>query len=289
MKESVAENGAIGLTRGEKIPTPEDRYVFYETYRSRTRYHPLWKVISQISFGVHLLARGLAKSETEVMKILQTHVDELDEFIERTREDLLLIELDVRIRIRYVRLPLGNLDVFDEMLEDRGFRLSMVHYNELIEFAVERFSTSLNDSLKDIEKGSEAISTLWHFLGQLADERTATSCTLNAIYEAFVGNVNGWNSALSKLHKKGTALTSALSQLVMTVTEMQRRIGVASRRDMVCSKPVTVRTEYQSDSSRCRRRTFLLCNPGTSLTMDNHPKSECPSRSISPSQAIPKP
>src|SRR4051812_17449467 len=34
------------------------------------RFHPLWKLIAQISFGVYLLAEGMAKSEDEVMQIL---------------------------------------------------------------------------------------------------------------------------------------------------------------------------------------------------------------------------
>lgn len=209
-----------------------------ETDGRRFRYHPLWKLISQISFGVHLLAKGLAKSETEVMKILQGHVDELDEFVERTKEDFSLIQLDVRIRIRYLKLPLDNLDVFDEMLEDRTFRASIIDYNEKIEFAIERFAAAVNDSLKDIHKGTESIGALWHYVGQLAKERTPASSNLNVIYEAMIRNVNGWNIAFLKLHKRGTALASALSQLGIAVTEMQRRVGVASRKDVVCDKTV---------------------------------------------------
>ena len=48
------------------------------------KYHPLWKLVAQMSFGLHLLARSMARSEDEVMKILQAHVDDIDGF---SRED----------------------------------------------------------------------------------------------------------------------------------------------------------------------------------------------------------
>jgi hypothetical protein len=197
------------------------------------RYHPLWKLISQISFGVHLLAKGLAKSNLEVLKILQHHVDELDGFIERNTEDYFIIQVDVRTRIQYLSLPLQNLDVFDEMLQDRNFRLAMIEYNEKIEHAINRFTMAVKDSLKDIQKGREAIGALWHYIGQSAKENRPLPGDLVALYNAMLANTEGWNTALSKLSGKGMALESALAQLGLAITEMQRRIGVASRRDVV--------------------------------------------------------
>jgi hypothetical protein len=197
------------------------------------RYHPLWKLISQISFGVHLLAKGLAKSKLEVLKILQRHVDELDGFIERNTEDYFIIQVDVRTRIHYLSLPLQNLDVFDEMLQDRNFRLTMIEYNEQIEHAVERFTMAVKDSLRDIQKGREAIGALWRYIGQSAKENRPLPGDLVALYNAMLANTEGWNMALSKLSRKGMALESALAQLGLAITEMQRRIGVASRKDVV--------------------------------------------------------
>ncbi|GIJ98964.1 hypothetical protein Aspvir_001086 [Aspergillus viridinutans] len=197
------------------------------------RYHPLWKLISQISFGVHLLAKGLAKSNLEVLKILQRHVDELDGFIERNTEDYFIIQVDVRTRIQYLSLPLQNLDVFDEMLQDRNFRLAMIGYNEKIEHAIDRFTMAVKDSLKDIQKGREAIGALWHYIGKSAKENRPLPCDLVALYNAMLANTEGWNMALSKLSRNGMALESALAQLGLAITEMQRRIGIASRRDVV--------------------------------------------------------
>ena len=90
------------------------------------KYHPLWKIAAQTSFGMHLLAEGMAKSEDEVMKILQSHVDDVDGFLERTTEDFDLALSDVQERLRYLRLPLEHVEVFDRMLEDRTFRASII-------------------------------------------------------------------------------------------------------------------------------------------------------------------
>lgn len=203
--------------------------------RESERYHPFWKLISQMTFGVHLLAKGLAKSELEVLKILQGHVDELDGFLERTTEDYMLIRLDVHTRIQYLSLPLGNLDVFDEMLQDRSFRLSIVSYNDQIEHAINRFMMSITDSLKDIRKGKEAMGALWHYVRRLAAEGCFESEGLRPFYQAMIGNMEGWVVTFSKLRRQGTSLQKALSQLALAVTEMQRRVGVASRKDAVSS------------------------------------------------------
>lgn len=186
-----------------------------------------------MTFGVHLLAKSLAKSEASVMKILQKHVNELDGFLERTTEDFLIVRLDVRTRIQYLSLPLGNLDVFDEMLEDRNFRLSVVAYNDQIEHAIERFTLAGTDSLKDLQKAKEAMGALWFYFRQLTDEDCFKSESLKAFHQAMMDNMEGWIVAISKLRRQGTALQKALTQLGLATTEMQRRVGIASRKDVV--------------------------------------------------------
>lgn len=221
-------NGARGLVKGEELMFPKNDPVDSDV---NCRYHPFWKLVSQMVFGVHLLAKRLAKSDGEVMKILQSHVDEVDGFLQRTTEDFLIIHLDVRTRIQYLSLPLDNLDVFDEMLGDRNFRLSLVAYNDQIEHAVDRFTLAITDSLKDLRKGKEAMGALWHYLRQLADEGCFQSNSLKAFYQTMMDNMEGWIITLSKLRRRGAALQKALGQLAFAVTEMQRRVGVASRKD----------------------------------------------------------
>ncbi|RAL07565.1 uncharacterized protein BO97DRAFT_473554 [Aspergillus homomorphus CBS 101889] len=200
------------------------------------RYHPLWKLTAQMSFGVHLLVGGLAKSDAEVLKILQSHVDEVDGFLGRTADDFSIIRLDVRTRIQYLSLPLENLDVFDEMLGDRSFRLSITDYNERIEHAIGRFTVAVQDALKDIQKGREAIGSLWKYLLQSANENDPLPAKMVAIYNAMLSNAEGWHGAFSELQRKGVALQHALVPLGLAVTEMQRRVGVASRKSAVSIK-----------------------------------------------------
>ncbi|KAJ5894446.1 hypothetical protein N7495_006137 [Penicillium taxi] len=200
--------------------------------RAAEQYHPFWKLISQMAFGVHLLTKRLAKSDARVMRILQTHVDEMDGFIQRTTEDFMIIHLDVSTRIQYLSLPLSNLDLFDDMLQDRHFRLTLISYNDQIEHAIERFTLAITDALKDIRKGKDATSALWHYLHQLDTEGGFDSDILKPFFKVMMDNMEGWIISLSKLRRRGAALQKALSQLSFAVTEMQRRVGVASRKEV---------------------------------------------------------
>ncbi|KAJ5605864.1 hypothetical protein N7510_008645 [Penicillium lagena] len=244
--------------------------------RETERYHPFWKLSSQMVFGVHLLAKRQAKSEAEVMKILQTHVDEMDGFLERTTEDFLIIRLDVYTRIQYLSLPLGNLEAFDEMLDDRNFRLSLISYNDQIEHAIERFTVAITDSLKDIRKGKEAMRALWHYLRQLADEGCFVSESLDAFYRAMADNMEGWMDAFSKLRRQATSLHKALSDLNLAVTEMQRRVGVASRKPLRSSIQVPNRGPVRR---RSVRQKLFEKRPSTlsSRPVSNKPLPRAPS------------
>ncbi|KAJ5101484.1 hypothetical protein NUU61_003706 [Penicillium alfredii] len=252
--------------------------------RDTERYHPFWKLVSQMVFGVHLLAKRIAISEVEVMKILQTHVDELDGFLQRTTEDFLIIRLDVRTRIHYLSLPLQNLAMFDEMLEDRNFRLAIVAYNDQIEHAIKRFTMAITDSLKDARKGKEAMGALWHYLRQRADEGCFESESLTAFYQAMTENMEGWVVALAKLRRRGAGLQKALGQLGLAVTEMQRRVGVASRKDLRSFMKMANRSAGRN-SVRQRLFTKGLSTPAS------RPKSDkpLPRDPLSKSSKSPKP
>ncbi|KAJ5822944.1 hypothetical protein N7447_005284 [Penicillium robsamsonii] len=223
-------------------------------WRQRTseKYHPFWKLISQMIFGVHLLAKSLAKSEGSVMKILQKHVNELDGFLERTTEDFLIVRLDVRTRIQYLSLPLGNLDVFDEMLQDRNLRLAVVAYNDQIEHSIDRFTLVITDSLKDLQKAKEAMGALWFYFRELTDEGCFKSESLKAFQQAMMDNMEGWIVAISKLRRRGSALKKALAQLGLATTEMQRRVGVASRKDVRSFIKQTGKTTSRTKSIKQR-------------------------------------
>ncbi len=201
--------------------------------RPGEKFHPLWKLSAQLSFGIHLLAQGLAKSDEEVMRILQSHVDDIDGFLERTTEDFDLAQSDVDERLRYLRLPLEHVDVFDHMLDDRTFRTSIVEGNEKIEHIVERTSEAMKDALKDVQKGIDATGALGKYLTDLKSNWTDRTPELEAVYVAMLGNVEGWTRAFMDLHLQGNRLAVSLGQLAGIVAEMQRRAGVASRKVLV--------------------------------------------------------
>lgn len=201
--------------------------------RPDEKFHPLWKLSAQISFGLHLLAQGLAKSEEEVMRILQSHVDDIDCFLERTTEDFDLAQSDVDERLRYLRLPLEHVEVFDRMLEDKAFRTSIIEGNEKIEHIVERTSEAMKDALKDVQKGIDATGALGKYLTGLKSVWTDRTPELEAVYVAMLGNVEGWTRAFVDLHLQGNRLAVGLVQLAGIVAEMQRRAGVASRKVLV--------------------------------------------------------
>ena len=211
--------------------------------RPGERFHPLWKLVAQISFGMHLLQQGMAKSDEEVIKILQTHVDEIDGFLERTTEDFDLAQNDINERIRYLRLPLEHGGVFDTMLNDRSFRVAIVEGNEKIEHIIDRTAAAMTDALKDVQKGLDATRELAKYLTRVDknwDDRTEEH---DSVYLAMIGNTEGWTRAFLTLQSKGSHLRKGLVQLGGIVAEMQRKAGAASRRNLVrLTKPAKSET-----------------------------------------------
>lgn len=199
------------------------------------KFHPLWKLVAQISFGMHLLQQGLAKSDEEVIKILQTHVDDVDGFLERTTEDFDLAQGDINERIRYLRLPLEHGDVFDGMLNDRNFRIAIVEGNEKIEHIIDRTSAAMTDALKDVQKGLDATRELAKYLTRVDKRWDDRSEEHDSVYLAMIGNTEGWTRAFLTLQSKGSTLRKALVQLGGIVAEMQKRAGAASRKNLVNS------------------------------------------------------
>lgn len=206
------------------------------------KFHPLWKLVAQISFGMHLLQQGLAKSDEEVLKILQTHVDEVDGFLERTTEDFDLAQNDINERIRYLKLPLEHGQVFDQMLADRPFRVAIVEGNEKIEHIIDRTAAAMNDALKDVQKGLDATRELAKYMTRVDKQWEDRTEEHDSVYLAMIGNTEGWTRAFLTLQSKGGHLRKALVQLGTIVAEMQRRAGAASRKNLVPpSRPVNGR------------------------------------------------
>lgn len=203
--------------------------------RPGEKYHPLWKLTAQLTFGLHLLAQNLAKSDEDVMRILQSHVNDIDCFLERSTEDFELAQTDIQERLRWLKLPLEHTDTFERMLQDRSFRSSIIEGNEKIEHVIDRTSEGMKDSLKDIQKGIDATNSLKKYLATLKSEWQNQSSESGAVYQAMIGNVEGWQHALLGLQWKGKRLGVVLVQLAGVVVEMAKRVATASKASLVGS------------------------------------------------------
>ncbi|MCJ1430685.1 hypothetical protein MMC27_000035 [Xylographa pallens] len=221
------------------------------------KFHPLWKLVAQISFGMHLLQQGMAKSDDEVLKILQTHVDEVDGFLERTTEDFDLAQNDINERIRYLQLPLEHGEVFDTMLDDRAFRTAIVEGNEKIEHIVDRTGKAMKDALKDVQKGLDATRELGRYLTRIEKTWEHRSEEQTSVYLAMNGNTEGWSRAFVTLQQKGHTLSVALVQLGGIIAEIQRRAGIASRRNVVSLQSTERRFSSEPKSNATSPRYSL--------------------------------
>ncbi|EKD18138.1 uncharacterized protein L3040_007683 [Drepanopeziza brunnea f. sp. 'multigermtubi'] len=195
------------------------------------KYHELWKLIAQISFGVYLLMNGIAKDDGQVMNILQGHVDEVDEFLETTLEDFDLAHEDIEERLKFLKLPLENIAIFDAMLEDRNFRLQIVNGNERIEHVITRTGRAMNDALKDVQQGLDACREFTIYMAREQENAVwfKSRPDMQKVFTAMKGNVEGWFSACVSLQAKGNRLGVTLVQLGSIVSEMDRRAGEVSR------------------------------------------------------------
>ena len=218
-----------------------DQDLSEETHAARWRerpgqqYHQLWKLMAQISFGIYLLLNGIAKNEDQVMTILQGHVDEVDDFLKTMLDDFDLAQDDIDERLKFLKVPLENIAVFDAMLENRDFRLQIVNGNERIEHVIQRTAKAMNDALRDVQQGLDACKEFTNYLTNEVDTAVWRDerPDMEKVFEAMKGNVDGWYRAYVSLQTKGNHLGVALVQLGSIVAEMDRRAGEVSRQTRV--------------------------------------------------------
>lgn len=222
--------------RARLLDTNKPIDTYNATWRStpEAKYHPLTKILAQIAFGVHLLHQQLAKSDEEVVKILQRHVDEIDHFVATTEEDLDLALADIKERINYLKLPLEHVNIFDAMLDDKQFRTSIIEGNDRIEQVVSRTGTLMKDLFVDIKKARESTAEMARYLDRIAGDWPQDDAGSIEIYDTMQANAEGWLQCLGALQTKGNSLGVAIAQLGKILTEMSKRAGVASRRSLVC-------------------------------------------------------
>ncbi|KAF2155371.1 hypothetical protein K461DRAFT_292238 [Myriangium duriaei CBS 260.36] len=225
--------------RRELLDRPEYDASWITRWKQKpgARCHPIVKLMSQIIFGLHLLHQQQARSESEVVKILQVHVDDIDGFLAKTTEDFDLAIKDIEERISFLKLPMSHMEVFETMLDDRKFRCQLVEGNEKIEQIIDRTAKAMNAVMLDIQKALNTTQQLAEYL-QKVDQDWPHECPdSSAVFMAMKGNELGWKRCLRDLQEKGNQLGVALVRLGTVVGEMNKLAASASRRAPARSPP----------------------------------------------------
>ncbi|KAK2597343.1 hypothetical protein QQS21_006040 [Conoideocrella luteorostrata] len=210
-------------------------------FRNGQKQHELVKLIAQISFGVYLLLNGMANSNAQVVSILQGHIDEVDEFLEVALEDLSQATDDLSGRIEHLKLPLANLQVFEQLLEDRTFRLEILAGNEKIDHVITRTNAALKQWDEDIEAGLQSTAA---FTSWLKDEENASwrkeHPDVADIFDAMKGNTEGWLSAFDEMHDRAQDASNFIIRLSTIIGEMEKKAGEISRRTWAKIQPFSI-------------------------------------------------
>lgn len=217
-------------------------------FRPGQKCHELRKLIAQIAFGIELLIRGMANSNAQVLSILQGHIDEVDEFLETAMEDVKEAITDLKERLEFLKVPMENMEVFEQMLENRKFRLQIVEGNVKIEHILSRTSTAHTQTIRDISEGIRAIKQFSEYLTD--NERKSwrqDRPDVVDVFDAMKGNTEGWYNAFTTLEANSTLLSGLLVQLSSVVVDIDKKAGEVSRRTRVSQS----RPQVSGCNSRC--------------------------------------
>lgn len=192
------------------------------------------KLVAQISFGVYLMFNGMANSNAQVIGILQGHIDEIDEFLEVALDDLNQAVDDLTKRIQHLKLPMENITVFEQLLEDRKFRAEILDGNERIDGILTRTNAAMRQWDDDIEAGlrSSTVFASWlndHVDGDWREEQP----DLIDVFDAMKGNTEGWLNAFEDMNDRAQEINGLIMTLMTIITEMESKAGEVSRRTWV--------------------------------------------------------
>lgn len=203
-------------------------------FRPGQKCHELRKLIAQISFGVELLIKGMANSNAQVLSILQGHIDEVDEFLETAMEDVREATVDLKERLDFLKVPMENMETFEQMLENREFRLQIVEGNVKIEHILSRTSTAHTQTIRDVSEGLRAIREFSEYL--IANEHgpwRKERADVVDVFDAMKGNTEGWYNAFILLESNSTLLSGMLVQLSTVIVDIDKKAGEVSRKTRV--------------------------------------------------------
>ncbi|RGP63284.1 hypothetical protein FLONG3_9937 [Fusarium longipes] len=224
-------------------------------YRPGQQQHEMYKLISQITFGVYLLLNSLAADNAQVVTILQGHIDEVDEFLEVMLEDFSQAQKDLTERIAHLQLPMANRQAFENMLEDRAFRAKILAGNEKIDHILARTNAVMKQWDDDIDAGLRSSEAFMEWLNEHKDTRwSEEDPDLESIYRAMKGNADGWLNTFDDLNNQAQDLNGLVIKLMTIVAEMEKTAGEVSRKTWAMIPPFTIpinqpKPEEQSHNS----------------------------------------
>ncbi|KAK3698305.1 hypothetical protein LTR37_017013 [Vermiconidia calcicola] len=290
--ESTEENNGQSALKGAHAEARRQDLLeskrYDDSWRARwnqsptAEHHPLIKLVSQIVFGMHLLQQQQAKSEGEVVKILQSHVNEVDGFLERTAEDFTLAINDIDERITHLKLPMTHRDVFEIMLDDKQFRTQLLDGNEKIERIIDRTTKAMKASLYDIQNGKEANKELGRYLDGVQDQWPKEKRAITDVFGAMRGNQQGWTRYMNDLQAKADSLKKNLRKLSTVLGEISQL--AASRTTKAQSKPASSGSKSAPSSPRSKfsdQPTPAVPSPPSSVLNKPLPKEPQPVEGIS--------
>ena len=270
-QEAAKETGSAEARRQQLLEAHQydDAWTTRWKQKRGALHHPLLKLMAQIVFGMHLLQQQQAKSDAEVVKILQTHVNEVDGFLERTFEDFELAIADIEERIRHLKLPMTHLDVFNIMLDDKKFRTQLLHGNDNIEKIIDRTAKAMKAALMDVQEGIQATRELDRYLVSVKESWPRQQGEIAEVFGAMRGNEQGWRKYLKDLQFKGQRLDSDLVQLGTVIGVMSKLAAEASRRNRPQSRAISpssptptspLRSKFSHDAPPGNTRRKLSLN-----------------------------
>ena len=263
----------------------DDSWIARWKQHPTAKHHPLQKLVAQIVFGMHLLSQQQAKSEQEVIQILQTHVNEVDTFLENTAEDFDTAIADIGDRIHYLKLPMGHMEVFEMMLDDKKFRTQLLEGNEKIEKIIERSTRAMNASLLDVEQGAQANKELGRYMRSIGNTWPQEPRAIWDVFSAMRGNEHGWRRYLRELQSKANSLSRILGHLQRLIGDMSRMAAAASRRNKTQSSTIT--PEPKSLISAAGPRSKFAQEPQPIVTDESSPRPST-SRSSNANKPLPR-
>ncbi|PFH57426.1 hypothetical protein XA68_15086 [Ophiocordyceps unilateralis] len=200
-------------------------------YRPGQTQHELFKLLAQIAFGVYLLLDGMANSNSQVIAILQSHIDDVDEYLEVTLQDLAQATADLNARIHHLKMPLSNVAAFEKLLEDRDFRRDILTANEKIDHVLCRTTAAMKQWDDDVAAGLKSTIAFTAWLAEQDDSAWRNRCPDVAdVFDAMRGNAEGWLLAFEDIHRRADDVNGLIVRLTTIIAEMEKKAGEVSRR-----------------------------------------------------------